>query len=154
MNTGAILNRINFGTAVAANRLPGARVTDWPAAAALRGAPRDAQIDGVVAALLGGEASPDTRAVLARGEHPLAAARDSAAASADVPAPDAAPEPRPRAARRGDPDASGRIGFSAAARAAVRPGGRPRAAFAAPPRLDPLAQLVALALGAPEFQRR
>jgi hypothetical protein len=47
-----------------------------------------------------------------------------------------------------------RAGAAAAAREAVRPG-RALPAFGGPaPRLDPFAQLVALALGAPEFQRR
>ncbi len=111
LNTGSILNRINFGEAVAANRLPGAPLKAWPQYAALRGQDRSAQIDGVLAAFLGGEASPDTRAVLAKGENPLAA---SAAPAAPV---DSAVPRTPRG-------------------------------------LDPFAQLVGLALGAPEFQRR
>lgn len=105
VNTGSILARINFGGAVAAGRVPGVRLAAWPSYVALRDASRAAQIDGVVAALLGGEASPDTRTVLASGANPLAPA------AAD--------------------------GMLAAARGA-----------------DPLAQLVGLALGAPEFQRR
>src|SRR5205085_4954929 len=36
MNTGAILNRINFGLAVAAGQMPGARLSNWPQMAALR----------------------------------------------------------------------------------------------------------------------
>ena len=71
MNTGAILARINFGMAVAANRVPGARPSAWPPAASLRSAPRDAQVDAVVAALLGGDASPETREILASGAHPM-----------------------------------------------------------------------------------
>jgi uncharacterized protein (DUF1800 family) len=115
VNTGSILNRINFGAAVAAGRVPGVRLATWPAYPALRAADRPAQIDGVVAALLGGEASPDTRAILLRGENPLAARAAAAAAAAD----DAAPPPA-----------------------------RPLRSA------EPLAQLVGLALGAPEFQRR
>ena len=114
LNTGSILNRINFGEAVAANRLPGAQLTAWPQYATLRAEDRVAQIDGVLAAFLGGEASPDTRAVLAKGENPLAA---QAAPIAD----DSAARPR----------------FAGSVT-----------------RLDPVAQLVGLALGAPEFQRR
>lgn len=114
LNTGSILNRINFGEAVAANRLPGAALTGWPAYATLRREDRSAQIDGVVAAFLGGEASPDTRAVLAKGENPLAAQAVQVAP--------------------GDSTAG----------VAVRPARG----------LDPFAQLVGLALGAPEFQRR
>jgi uncharacterized protein (DUF1800 family) len=112
MNTGAILSRINFGMAIAADRIPGVRVSAWPPAATLATATRTDQVDGVVAALLGGDASPDTRRILLSGNHPfLAAARaDSSAA---------------------------RLGGAA---------GRP----------DPmgLAEIVGLAIGAPEFQRR
>ncbi|HEY0779458.1 MAG TPA: DUF1800 family protein, partial [Gemmatirosa sp.] len=115
LNTGSILNRINFGEAVAANRLPGAPLQAWPLYATLRAEDRSAQIDGVLGAFLGGEASPDTRAVLARGENPLAAqVAQAAPAMADSVTP-------PRAPAR---------------------------------ELDPFAQLVGLALGAPEFQRR
>ncbi|NUP57803.1 MAG: DUF1800 family protein, partial [Gemmatimonadaceae bacterium] len=71
MNTGAILNRINFGMALAANRLPNASVTDWSDAGRLRTAPRDVQVDAVIAAFLGGHASPDTRQILLDGQHPL-----------------------------------------------------------------------------------
>ena len=135
LNTGSILNRINFGEAVAANRLPGAQLKAWPQYATLRGEDRAAQIDGVVAAFLGGEASPDTRAVLAKGENPLAAQAAQAA--------DAAPMMDDRPPRAG-----------AVARESVKPGAT-RPPFTGPVmRLDPFAQLVGLALGAPEFQRR
>ena len=40
MNAGAILNRINFGLAVAANRFPAPRSISWPDARALPSAPR------------------------------------------------------------------------------------------------------------------
>ncbi len=117
MNSGAILTRINFGLLVAGGRLPEARLADWPAAAALRSAPRERQLDGVAQALLGGELSPDTRAILASGEHPLLA----------------------RAERGAPADATSDTTVM----------GRERRL-----RLDPFAQLVGLALGAPEFQRR
>lgn len=160
VNTGSILNRINFGTAVAAGRVPGVRLAQWPAYATLRTADRPAQIDGVVAALLGGEASPDTRAVLARGENLLAtqAAREvgdgaptpEADMAADAPAAAMMASADRRAARR---DAR-EPGAAAVAREAVKPG-RAAPAFGGPaPHLDPFAQLVGLALGAPEFQRR
>ncbi len=128
LNTGSILNRINFGEAVAADRLPGARIEAWPQYGALRAEPRSAQIDGVVAAFLGGEASPDTRAVLGRGENPLAAKAAQVA--------QAAPS-----------DSTTVTGGMAA-------GAPPELAARAPRAADPLAQLVGLALGAPEFQRR
>ncbi len=72
MGTGAILNRINFGLMVGANRVPGARATDWPGAATLVSADRAAQVDGVIAAFLGGRVSPETRAILIDGRNPLA----------------------------------------------------------------------------------
>jgi uncharacterized protein (DUF1800 family) len=158
MNTGAILNRINFGIAAAANRLPGARLADWALAAELRRAPRERQIDGVVAALLGGEISPDTRAVLASGEHPLLA-RAGAAGADSLPAEPSMVDDRAMSgqtqaarARRRQARAEGDAGV--AGRETVRPNAT-RTAFAGPPpRLDPFAQLVGLALGAPEFQRR
>ncbi len=99
MNTGAILGRINFGLALAANRVPGASVAGWPEAAELAGAPRDVQVDRVVGALLEGGASPDTRRILLTGTHPML-------------------------------------------------GGKPAEQTAG------LAQVVGLALGSPEFQRR
>jgi uncharacterized protein (DUF1800 family) len=104
MGTGAILNRINFGLAVGANRLPGARATDWPGAAELREASRERQVDGVIAAFLGGRVSPETREILISGQNPLQA----------------------RGASEGE----------------------------TPARLQGLAQLVGLAIGSPEFQRR
>ena len=143
MNTGAILNRINFGIAIAANQLPGARLDRWSQYDRLRAAPRTAQVDGVVSALLGGAVSPVTRGVLVSGENPLLArlAKDSAATRAAAAGPDVedetpemmTAEPRLAGARRGQ---------------------RGAAAFGPPPRLDGLAQIVGLALGSPEFQRR
>jgi uncharacterized protein (DUF1800 family) len=141
MNTGAILNRINFGTMVGANRLPGVSSTNWPGADKLRNAPRDKQVDGVIAALLGGEASPDTRAILMSGENPFlksAAAQDTSASA--------------NAAATMDPDPT-----------MIGPPLRPLAggqgplrnlAFGPLPPLKGLAQLVGLAVGSPEFQRR
>jgi uncharacterized protein (DUF1800 family) len=101
MNAGAILNRINFGLAVAAGQVPGATLGRWTYAASLTSAGREAQVQGVVQTLLGGEASPETWTILRSGENPLAG---RAPADTGV--------------------------------------------------LDGLAQLVGLALGAPEFQRR
>src|SRR6267142_1827828 len=61
MNTGAILNRINFGMAAAAGRIPGADIRAIPALDTIRSAPRDRQVDVVVATILNGMVSPDTR---------------------------------------------------------------------------------------------
>jgi uncharacterized protein (DUF1800 family) len=131
MNTGAILNRINFGMAAAASRIPGADIRSIPGIDSLRSASRQKQVDAVVTVLLSGSASPDTRAVLMSGENPLlATAKDSA----QVIAPPAdAGEPmdmqmRPRA----------------------NPFGRQTGAV----QLTGIAQVVGLALGSPEFQRR
>src|SRR5256886_2098713 len=73
MNTGAILNRINFGMAAASGRLPGASISALPALDTIGAAPREKQVDAVVATILNGMASPDTRAVLLSGEHPMLA---------------------------------------------------------------------------------
>jgi hypothetical protein len=100
MNTGAILNRINFGIAAAGNRLPGVRVDAIPGADSLRAAPRQQQVDAVARLLLGGAVSSETRAVLISGENPLMKSDDTT------------------------------------------------------PRLTGLAQVVGLAIGSPEFQRR
>src|SRR3954468_14998168 len=77
MNTGAILNRINFGLAVAAGRVPGASIASWPYASSLRGVSRPAQVDGVIKAILGGKISTDTRQVLMSGENPMLSKADS-----------------------------------------------------------------------------
>ncbi len=140
MNTGAILGRINFGLAIAASRVPGASATGWPDADQLRNAPLAQQVDGVIAALLGGAVSPDTRAILMSGENPFlktAAALDTTPAMQKPPAvdPEIAPMMQPP------------------------PGGAPRVqarnrAFGALPPVTGLAQIVGLAIGSPEFQRR
>jgi uncharacterized protein (DUF1800 family) len=109
INAGAILSRINFGLALASGRVPGASPLGWPGATALASAPRAAQVDGVVGALLGGDASPDTRAILLSGEHPFLT--------------------------RGGADSDCSLAGPA-------------------PQLDGLPQIVGLAIGSPEFQRR
>ena len=138
MNTGAILNRINFGMAAAANRVPGASLDRWPDAPRLRAAPRTEQVDGVIASLLGGQASHQTREILTTGVHPLVAkaAADSSAsmlASADSGSDPAMSGDDPQARRRQRNGAQG---------------------FGNIPELTGLAQVVGLALGSPEFQRR
>jgi hypothetical protein len=114
INTGAILNRINFGMAVASGAMPGVQLTRWSQYATLSPLSREQQVDGVVQALLGGYISTDMRTVLVSGAHPmLTAAQQQAVAD----------------------DTSG-VRF---ARAASTSG---------------LAQIVGLAIGSPEFQRR
>jgi uncharacterized protein (DUF1800 family) len=148
MNTGAILNRINFGMAVAAGRLPGADILAIPALDTIRSAPRDKQVDAVVATILNGMVSPDTRAVLVSGEHPLLAngAGGNTIQDMSPPDPDAAMSDQEMAggtAARVRPNQNG-----VARRAALQGRG-----FANLPQLTGLPQIVGLALGSPEFQR-
>jgi len=135
MNAGAILNRINFGLALAGGRLPGASLARWPETEHLRGASREQQVDAVIGAMLGGHVSPDTRNILLNGENPLATKLAGSVDSSAVSA----------AAAAGEEPMS-----------ATRPMARrqPGAAFARPVQLAGLAQIVGLAIGAPEFQRR
>jgi uncharacterized protein (DUF1800 family) len=72
MNSGAILNRINFGLQMSSGRVPGVTFGRVAALDSLHGAARDAQVEGVVKWLFGGQVSPDTREVLRSGENPLA----------------------------------------------------------------------------------
>ena len=132
LNTGAILNRINFGTLVAAGQIPGVRLDRWPVTRTLTGASREQQVDAVIASLLGGAASPDTRAILITGRNPLLDANPGDAMDTTAVADE-------------DPPAM------------MRGGERPmRRALAnrRMPQLDGLAQVIGLALGSPEFQRR
>ncbi len=162
MNTGAILNRINFGLAVAANQIPGASLNQWPDARTLAALPRPAQVDGVVNDFLGGDVSPDTRAVLLSGDHPLLAV---------APASTVAPSSSLKfgsgtgqdMADRGSQTDAGTMSGSAPAVAddGVGANGKPlnrrqqaRGGLGPTPQLQGLAQVVGLALGAPEFQRR
>ena len=110
MNAGAILARINFGLLAAGGRLPGARLQQWPALSRVRAARGEERVDIVIAELLGGTVSRETREILTTGANPLAARAPMAADSLAV-------------------NARGL-------------------------RLDDLQQVVGLALGAPEFQRR
>ena len=138
MNTGAILNRINFGMAAAANRIPGATLDRWPDAPRLRTASRAEQVDGVIAALLGGQASAQTREILTTGVHPMVAkAVADSSASMRMAADTASSEPMAPA--------------DAQQRRRQRLAGQ---GFANVPELTGLAQVVGLALGSPEFQRR
>jgi uncharacterized protein (DUF1800 family) len=147
MNTGAILNRINFGLSLAAGQIPGARLTDWSSYSALSARPRAEQVDGVVKSMLGGQVSTDTREVLMSGENPMlgkSSANDvNGMAVLD--------------------DSASMMGGSG--RVTRKDGGKqgkgfPRGAGAQIPgfgrqvNLQGLPQVVGLALGAPEFQRR
>ena len=115
MNSGSILNRINFGLGLAAGRFPGAGVGTWSDAERLKHLPREDQVDAVVLAFFGGQVSPDTRQILLSGENPLATKL-----AAGVPL---------------DSVASDK-------------------GIGRPVQLNGLAQVIGLAIGAPEFQRR
>ncbi len=106
LNSGAIIQRINFGMGTVSGRVPGVALDRWSPTPALRPLPYPAQVDGVISALFAGEASPDTRGILMNGLNPLA-------------------------------DAATKV-----------------AVMNTNPKPVPFAQLVGLALGAPEFQRR
>jgi len=141
MNTGAILNRINFGLSLAAGQVPTARLAQWPQMDSLRSLPRAQQVDGVIRSLLGGEASAETREVLMTGENPMLGKADSSSADLGM---EMAPQ-RGRGQR--PPPAGGGKGQPRGPAAQLR-------GFGQPVNLKGLPQVVGLALGAPEFQRR
>ncbi|MEO7041544.1 MAG: DUF1800 domain-containing protein [Gemmatimonadaceae bacterium] len=72
LNTGSILNRINFGIQIAAGQIPGASLKTWPAAATLMSEPRAVQVDSIVAILFGGDVSSQTRKILDEGNNAIA----------------------------------------------------------------------------------
>ncbi len=140
INTGSILNRINFGLALAGGRLPGVDLDAWAHRQGLDTLRADARVDGVVLAILGGEASPDSRRVLESGANPLASA---------APGPNAADTTAMTSDGDSVPDTAAEM--TAAPRAGI---GQRRDPLGGPLDLHGLQQTVGLALGAPEFQRR
>jgi hypothetical protein len=145
MNTGAILNRINFGLSLAGGQLPTARLNYWPQYDSLRTLSRSQQVDAVVKSMLGGQVSVETREVLMSGENPMLA-RGGAANDVNGMA----------VIDSGSMVGGGRAGRQAA-KGPPAAKGLPRAqipGFGRPVDLTGLPQVVGLALGAPEFQRR
>ncbi|HET7372127.1 MAG TPA: DUF1800 domain-containing protein [Gemmatimonadaceae bacterium] len=136
MNTGAILNRINFGLALAAGQVPGAALSNWPEFATLRAQSRAQQVDAVVKSLLGGQVSPETRDVLMSGDNPMLGAAQPPADTLSMGG--------GRGRNPGGPPARALGG----GRGGQLPG------FGRPVNLQGLPQVLGLALGAPEFQRR
>jgi uncharacterized protein (DUF1800 family) len=134
MNTGAILNRINFGLSVAAGQVPGAQLANWPDFSTLRTQPRAQQVDGVIKSMLGGQVSAETRQVLMSGENPMLE-KQTATDVKGMAIIDSTP---PRQMRQDLPRGRG----------AQPPG------FGRQVNLQGLPQVIGLALGAPEFQRR
>ena len=160
MNTGSILNRINFGLAVASGRVPGVKLNEWPAGPTLASLPREQQVDGVIRELLGGNASNDTRQVLLTGTNPFLQARGSGIDSLSLDSSDStmtgggadmAARQDMRAARRPID-----LQQKTAGREAIKPtrGTTLTQSIGTLPQPVGLAQIVGLALGAPEFQRR
>jgi len=144
LNTGSILNRINFGVAIAAGRIPGVSPTNWKGAESLQNAPAEQQVDGVVGALLGGGVSPDTRAILITGKNPFLAS----AAALDTTAEMARPKDPV------DPDEAMMMLPEPGAVPPFRGPARDRAFGRLPQPAHGLALIVGLAIGSPEFQRR
>jgi hypothetical protein len=154
MNAGAILNRINFGMAVAANRIPGARINEVPGLDTLGNAPRAKQVDAVVGLMLGGSISPDTRAVLMSGENPLASGAAASPAATDMSAQPANEDMMQQQAQRPNARNVAQNRRIAGQQGQQRPQGNPLAGRNGPvPQLNGIAQVVGLALGSPEFQR-
>ncbi len=143
MNTGAILDRINFGLALANDRIPGASLAAWPYTDSLAALDRERQVDGVIATILGGEAAPATRTVLITGENPLLS-KYADSASTLVPFDDDGAAP--------DGTVGAATGFPTLP--PMRPSNARVRRGAPASGLSGLRQVLGLALGAPEFQRR
>lgn len=144
INTGAILNRINFGMAMAAGRVPGVTRERLPWPATLDREPRERQVDAVAATLFGGYLSADTRQVLVSGTNPLAGTPGDTTMVVPDDDEDAFPDPMmAMGAARQRRTPTGARGMRQ----------RQRDPFA-PAELTGLRQVVGLALGAPEFQRK
>jgi len=150
MNTGAILNRINFGMAAAAGRLPGADIRALPVLDTIGTAPREKQVDAVVATILNGMVSPDTRAVLVSGEHPMLANGVAARGIQNMSPVDSAADNEMSSGTMVIPVRPNQNGEGK--RGALQGGGG-RGGLGNIPQLSGLSQIVGLALGSPEFQR-
>jgi len=61
MNGGALMDRVNFGIQVGSNQVRDIRLSAWQPARALLALPPEQQVDGVISAVLGGDAAPETR---------------------------------------------------------------------------------------------
>ncbi len=168
MNTGAILNRINFGLAAASGRVPGIRLSTWPLTAQIATSSREDQVDAVIEELFGGAVSSDTRQVLLTGTNPflqshggandsLLTADDDAQMMGGMASGDMTANARRQgASARRAARAPAAQQQQAAGREAVRPerGATLTQSIGSLPSLTGFAQIVGLALGAPEFQRR
>jgi len=145
MNTGAILNRINFGLGLAAGQIPGASPRNLPDFDALRTQPRQQQVDAVVKSILGGQVSAETRQVLMTGDNPMLSKPANDVNGMTV---------------LDDSSAMGGRGRGGRMPPVEKGKGQPRGpgsqipGYGRPVNLQGLPQVIGLALGAPEFQRR
>ncbi len=158
INTGSILNRMNFGLVVGAGRLPNARPGQWPVARELQNKTTEEQVDGLVKALFGGDVSADTRAVLLSGENPLLARAPAGSDSLFTARDD--DDQAMSGAMSNAMAGTGSVASAASNAPAMSPAEmrqqrqRQRGAAAPLPDLKGFPKLVGLAFGAPEFQRR
>ena len=126
VNTGALLERLNFAIAIASNRIPGTYVD----LKGFRSNDKAMMLDHVIDSILGGEISTGTRAMLLKQiEQPLPEVEPGADTEAEMDIPNI--------------------------RGAGQQGGRNRQARLLPPSGDPeVFKVVSLVLGTPEFQRQ
>ncbi len=64
MNSGSLLNRVNFGTTVGTGKLRGVTIAKWPPAAQLITLTPEAEVAGVINLVFGGDVSAATRQAL------------------------------------------------------------------------------------------
>jgi len=145
MNTGAILNRINFGLGLAASQIPGASPRNLPDFESLRTQPRAQQVDAIVKSILGGQVSPETRQVLMTGDNPMLSK-----AANDVNGMTVLDD----SSTMGNRGRGGRLPPAQQAKGQPRGRGAQIPGYGRPVNLQGLPQVIGLALGAPEFQRR
>ena len=70
MNTGALMNRINLGVRIGANEIPEATLIGWSGRQQIMALDGERQVDAVVDAVLGGDASAGTRQALLAAQSP------------------------------------------------------------------------------------
>jgi len=129
VNTGALLERLNFAVAIASNRIPGTRVNLSNLAAPTK----SAILDKAIAEILEGEISPATKAQLVKQiEQPL---------------------PEVKAANEVDDDADDAPPMRPGGQQGARQGGR-QARLLEPSGNPDVFKAVSLVLGSPEFQRQ
>jgi uncharacterized protein (DUF1800 family) len=129
VNTGALLERLNFAVAIASNRIPGTRVNLTNLAAPTK----TAILDKAIAEILDGEVSPATKAQLVKQiEQPL---------------------PEVKAANEVDDDDDNAPPMRPGGQQGQRQGGR-QARLLEPTGNPDVFKAVSLVLGTPEFQRQ